>query len=174
MRTTSRTLWSAALLVATAACSSDATAPATSGAPSLARGEAVGGTPQFNKAGTDLTRVGDNLVVNFKETGLAAGSVQTIKLTATGTATFLCINGGDKNPSATNKRTVSPDVVAIGTFPSDRNGNVTGSLTLLAPGPGDFSCPGGQTLSGAMDVSFTNVVLTDQTSGATRSFAGTF
>jgi hypothetical protein len=175
MRTTSRTLWSAALLVATAACSSDTTAPATSGAPSLAKGDATAGNPQFNKAGTDLTRVGDNLVVNFKETGLAAGSVQTISLTATGTATFVCINGGGKNPSAANKRTVTEPLATTANFPvADKNGNLTGTLTLMPPGPGDFSCPSGQTLSGPTDVSFSNVVLTDETSGATRSFAGTF
>jgi hypothetical protein len=174
MRTSSRTLWSAALLLATAACSSDTTGPAAGGAPSLARGDAGGGNPQFNKAGTDLTRVGDNLVVDFKETGLPSGSVQTITLSATGTATFLCINGGGRNPSAANKRTVSDDLSTSGVFESDRSGNVTGSLTLMPPGPGDFSCPSGQTLSGPTDVSFTNVVLSDATSGAMRSFAGTF
>jgi hypothetical protein len=168
-----RTLLSAALLLATAACSTETTAP-KGGAPALARGDAGGGNPQFNKNATDVTRVGDNLVVNFKETGLPSGSIQTITLSATGTATFLCINGGGKNPSAANKRTVSDDLSTSGTFEADRSGNVTGSLTLMPPGPGDFSCPSGQTLSGPTDVSFTNVVLSDATSGAMRSFAGTF
>ena len=170
-----RTLLSAALLLAVAACSTETTAPTAGGAPGLARGDAGGGNPQFNKNATDVTRVGDNLVVNFKETGLAAGSVQTISLTATGTATFLCINGGNKNPSAANKRTVTEPLETTAEFPvADKNGNLTGSLTLMPPGPGDFSCPSGQTLSGPTDVSFTNVVLTDETSGAMRSFAGTF
>jgi hypothetical protein len=69
---------------------------------------------------------------------------------------------------------VSDDVSVSGEFKGDRNGTVSGTLTLMPPGPGDFSCPAGQTLSGPTDVSFSNVVLTDQTSGATRSFAGTF
>ena len=97
------TLLSAALLLAVAACSTETTAPTAGGAPGLARGDAGGGNPQFNKAATDVTRVGDNLVVDFKETGLPSGSVQTITLSATGTATFLCINGGGRNPSAANK-----------------------------------------------------------------------
>jgi hypothetical protein len=169
-----RTLLSATLLLATAACSTETTAPTAVSSPALARGDAGGGNPQFNKAATDVTRVGDNLVVDFKETGLPSGSVQTITLSATGTATFVCINGGGRNPSAANKRTVSDDLSTSGTFSADRSGNVTGSLTLMPPGPGDFSCPSGQTLSGPTDVSFTNVVLSDQTSGAMRSFAGTF
>jgi hypothetical protein len=170
-----RTLLSAALLLAAAACSTETTAPTAGGAPALARGDAAGGNPQFNKAGTDLTRDGNNLVVTFKETGLPSGSVQTITLSAKGTATFLCINGGSKNPSATNKRTVSGDISTTAEFPpADKNGNLIGTLTLMPPGPGDFSCPSGQTLSGPTDVSFTNVVLTDETSGAMRSFAGTF
>jgi hypothetical protein len=166
-----RTIWSAALLVAAAACSTETMAPAS--APSFARGDG-GGNPQFNKQATTLTRDGDNLVVFFKETGLPAGSVQTVQLSATGTATFACINGGGRNPSAANKRTVSPDLSTSGRFEADRSGNITGTLTLMPPTAGDFSCPSGQTLSGPTDVSFTNVVLDDLTSGATRSFAGTF
>jgi hypothetical protein len=70
---------------------------------------------------------------------------------------------------------VSGDISTTAEFPpADKNGNLIGTLTLMPPGPGDFSCPSGQTLSGPTDVSFTNVVLTDETSGAMRSFAGTF
>jgi hypothetical protein len=37
------------------------------------------------------------------------------------------------------------------------------------PGPGSFTCPPGQTLVGPTNVSYTNIVLTDLTSGATIS-----
>jgi hypothetical protein len=49
-----RTLLSAALLLAAAACSTETTAPTAGGAPALARGDAAGGNPQFNKAGRTL------------------------------------------------------------------------------------------------------------------------
>ena len=57
-----------------------------------------------------------------------------------------------------NKETVSGPVTGTGTFPV-RNGQTTGSLTAGPPGPGNFSCPSGQSLVLAF-VSYTNVLLT--------------
>jgi hypothetical protein len=110
-----------------------------------------------------------SLVVNFKEAGLESGSTSTITLSATGTADYECINGGGKNPVAANKETVSDDLDTSGEFPATKNGNVVGSLTLSPPGPGDFSCPNGQRLSGPTNVSYTNVWITDDDTGATLS-----
>jgi hypothetical protein len=134
---------------------------------SLMTSVALAGNPHFIKSATSATQVGNTLVVNFKEAGLASGSVETVQVSALGTATFQCINGGGKNPSAANKTTVSSQLSNSGTFSADRSGNIVGSLTLNAPGPGGFSCPPGQTLSGPLDVSFTNIVVSDLTSGAT-------
>ena len=91
---------------------------------------------------------GANLVVEFKEAGLGTNQQITYMATADGTATYVCVNGGNKNPSASNKTTVSGPVSATGTFSSGKNGQVTASLTLNPPGPGGFSCPNGQHLEG--------------------------
>ena len=154
-----------------AACSDSSRSPLAPGDVALA---AKNGNPHFIKNATDVTREGDNLTVTFKEAGLAAGSVETVQLSAIGTATYQCVNNGGNEPQAANKRTVSTEVTTSGTFTADQNGNIEGSLMLSPPGPGDFSCPPGQTLTGPFDVSYTSVTLTDLTSGATMSFPGTF
>jgi hypothetical protein len=82
--------------------------------------------------------------------------------------TYVCVNKGGKNPSAQNKATISGPVLATGTFDSGKNGNVTASLTVVPPGPGGFSCPGGQSLQIAQ-VSYTNVLLTDITNSVSTS-----
>ena len=125
------------------------------------------GNAHFIKSATSASVQDNNLVVNFKETGLSAGSIETVRLTATGSATYQCFNNGGKHPKAANKETVSSDLSNTQNFPVDKNGNLVGTITLLPPGPGDFSCPSGQTLVGPTNVSYTNIVLTDATSGAT-------
>src|SRR5438034_1072468 len=54
---------------------------------------------------------GNNLVVSFKEVGLG-NDVTCISVSARADATYACFNGGNKNPSAANKRTISEDRVA--------------------------------------------------------------
>jgi hypothetical protein len=107
--------------------------------------------------------------VNFKEAGLSNGSVETVTLSGTGTATYLCYNNGGNHPKATNKETVSSSESTSGQF-TVQNGNIVGTLSLAPPGPGDFSCPPGQTLVGPTDVSYSNVILTDTTSGQSVNF----
>jgi hypothetical protein len=130
---------------------------------------AATGNPHFIKSATSASVQDNNLVVNFKETGLASGSVETVQLNASGTATYQCFNNGGNHPKAGNKETVSKDLVASGQFTANRSGNIVGSLKLAPPGPGSFTCPAGQTLVGPTNVSYTNIVLTDLTSGATIS-----
>jgi hypothetical protein len=93
-----------------------------------------------------LTRQGQ-LVCDFKEAGL--GNTLSTALISCGsnsaTATYFCINKGGNHPEAANKETVTGAVSATGSFPV-RNGQTTGTLTVSPPGPGDFTCPGGQTL----------------------------
>src|SRR5438874_976706 len=100
------------------------------------------------------TQSGNDLVVTFREAGLGEGDV-TIQASADATAVYACINGGDKNPSAANKRTVNATVSNSSVF-TPKNGSVRGSLTINPPGPGDFTCPGGQTLT-LESVSYSNV-----------------
>jgi hypothetical protein len=128
-------------------------------------------SPHFVRADADLS--GANLVVSFKEAGLGTNQLITYEANADATATYVCVNRGGGNPSASNKTTVSGPVSATGTFSSGKNGQVTASLTLMPPGPGGFSCPPGQSREIAQVV-YTNVSITDTTNGITEPIEGTF
>ena len=112
------------------------------------------------------------LTVNFKEAGLGANQNIDYALTADATATYVCVNRGGGNPSASNKTTVAGPVISTGTFNSGKNGQITASLTVSPP-PSDITCPPGQSLQLA-SVSYTNVVLTDTTNDVSINIGGTF
>jgi len=128
-------------------------------------------SPHFVSANATVS--GTNLVVSFKEAGLGTNQLITYQATADATATYVCVNRGGANPSASNKTTVSGPVSATGTFSSGKNGQVTASLTLNPPSAGSFSCPAGQSLEIAQ-VTYTNVAITDTTNGITEPIPGTF
>jgi hypothetical protein len=109
-----------------------------------------------------------NAVVSWKEAGLGDNQRIDYVASADGTATYNCVNNGGQCPNAANKVTVSGPVTATGTFTSGKNGSITASLTLLPPGPGDFSCPNGQTLT-LSEVSFSNIKITDTTNNITQA-----
>jgi hypothetical protein len=136
---------------------------------------AASGNPHFIKNATSATLSGSSLTVSFKEAGLSSGAVETVTVTATALTTYECVNNGGKNPSASNKTTTETELSTSGTFTADRSGNITGSLTLNPPTAAalGFSCPPGQTVT-FVSVSYSNVTITDTTSGATTSFPGTF
>ncbi len=115
-----------------------------------------------------------NLVVSFKEAGLGTNEQITYTATADASATYVCVNKGGANPSASNKTDVSGPVSATGTFSSGKSGQVTASLTVgPPPPPADFSCPKGQ-LQETAQVTYTNVAITDTTNGVTEPIPGTF
>lgn len=116
----------------------------------------------FQSASASFVGNTGNLQVSFKEVGLGNGSV-TYNLTADGTANYACINNGGKNPKASNKQSVNGPVSATGTFKSDKNGSISGSLTLTPPpAPAGYSCSPGQSQT-LVSVTYTNVTLTDTT-----------
>jgi hypothetical protein len=133
------------------------------------------GSAHFIKNATGASISGSSLTCKFKETGLGSGSVETVTCSATVATTYECVNGGGKNPSAANKKTFVTTVTQSGEFTADKNGNIVGSLTLSPPSASDlgFSCPPGQTTT-FVSVSYSNVSVTDSTSGASRSIPGTF
>jgi hypothetical protein len=142
--------------------------------PALAKAPETGNA-HFIQSATSATRSGTDLVINFKESGLSAGSTETITASADAATTYSCVNNGTNIPSDKKKtRTTSP-VSATGNFPVDKNGNLTGTLTLSAPTAEDvgLTCPSGQTAT-LISVTYSNVKLVDVTSGATFDFAGTF
>ncbi len=114
-----------------------------------------------------------NLMVTFKEAGLGDNVGINYEASATGTATYACINGGNKHPKAANKETVSGPDSALGTFSSDKNGTVSASLSIRPLSQGSFSCPSGQTLVLAF-VSYTNATITDKTHSVSQGIPGTF
>ena len=122
---------------------------------------------KFHSANASVNNNG-SLTVSFDERGLGNGNIDYV-LTADVDATFACVNGGGKNPSAANKRTISSEVSTSGTFQS-KNGRVQASLTTSAPTAGDFECPPGQRLVLA-SVTYSNIVLTDTTNGTSTSVA---
>lgn len=136
---------------------------------------AANGNAHFIKNATTAALSGQNLVVNFKETGLASGATETITTSATATTTYECVNGGGKNPSASNKTTTQSPVSTSGTFTADQNGNLIGSQTLTPPSASSlgFSCPNGQTVT-FVSVTYSGVRVTDSTSNASISIPGTF
>jgi hypothetical protein len=138
----------------------------------IAAPAALAVSPHFVSASANVS--GTNLVVSFKEAGLGTNQLINYTASADASVTFVCVDNGGANPSASNKTTVSGPVSASGTFNSGKNGNVTASLTLSPPGvPSDFSCPKGQTLQTA-EVTYTNVSITDTTNGITEPIPGTF
>ena len=136
---------------------------------------ASAGSPHFIKNLSSASLSGRNLVCKFKEAGLQSGSVETITCSATEAITYECVNGGGKNPSASNKHTFSTTVSKTGQFTADKNGNVVGSLSLAPTSASSlgFSCPPGQTVT-FVSVTYSNVQVVDSTSGASIALPGTF
>jgi hypothetical protein len=130
---------------------------------------ALADSPHFIKASATINSSGQ-LVCSFKEAGLGTTlTTANVSCSADATAVYQCFNHGGKHPQAGNKETVGGPVSNGGGFPV-RNGSTTGSITVDPPGPGDFSCPGGQTLF-LESVSYTNIVLSGE--GATADVPGT-
>ena len=126
-------------------------------------------SPHFISASASINSSGQ-LVCTFKEAGLGNTlTVADISCSADATAVYQCFNNGGNHPKAGNKETVGGPVSGGGTFPV-RNGQTTGSITVSPPGPGDFSCPSGQTLF-LQSVSYTNIVLSGE--GAQADVPGT-
>ena len=113
----------------------------------LAVSAAFADSPHFISEGTaSINSSGLYVVMKFKEAGLGSTvSTEAITLSVpSATATYACINGGGKHPSAANKETVTSPVSNTQSF-SVRNGSTTGTISVGPPGPGSFSCPPGQT-----------------------------
>lgn len=115
---------------------------------------AFAGNPHFVTA--DASVSGNTLTVDFKEAGL--GNEEQVHVVLSADA--LCINNGGKHPRAVNKESVE----AAGDFPV-QNGKAEGTLSVTATFEPECVPP--------MTVSFTNITLVDETSGATANIPGT-
>jgi len=108
---------------------------------------ALADSPHFLFANNSVSTTTGALTTSFKDAGLGTGtaSIEITLSVTTATAVYQCFNNGGNHPKAGNKETVSTSLTTTGTFPV-RNGQTTASLTVGPPGPGNFSCPSGQTL----------------------------
>ena len=133
---------------------------------------ALAGNPHFIKNATSDSLSGANLVATFKEAGLPSGATETLTLSAHEAVTYECVNGGNHNPSASNKTTFQETNSVSGNFTADQNGNVVGSLTLTVPSAASlgFACPPGQTTT-FVSVSYSNVSLSDADTGISIALA---
>jgi hypothetical protein len=139
----------------------------------LGAGIASAQNAHFITSNASINPVTGTLTCSWKEAGLGDNDLISYTCSASATATYVCVNRGGGNPSASNKENVAGPVSASGTFPATKNGQVTASLTVSPPGPGSFSCPNGQSLELAQ-ASYTNVVITDTTNGIIEPVSGTF
>jgi hypothetical protein len=121
----------------------------------LAAAPASAANPHFVGTPT-ISRTGDTLTVGFKIAGL--GNNQQID--ATLTADAQCFNRGGQTPQAENKGAL----LASGTFTSDKNGNVVGSLSGSAQTDPVCNPP--------MELRYSNVTLTAD--GLIYVFPGTY
>jgi len=119
---------------------------------------------RFTKA--TATLVDTDVVVSWKEAGLAGNQNIAYVASAYVTATYVCMTNGGACISGSNQLTVSGLVTAAGTFVSGKNGSITASLILEPPVPGDFSCNGALMLS---EVSYSNIQITDQANNITKT-----
>lgn len=115
------------------------------------------GSPHFVDDTVSATRDGDSLTVAGKEAGL--GDEAQVHIVVTATAS--CVNPGGHKPQAANKVSVN----AEGDFPV-QNGKALFALTVTAVFQPSCSPP--------MSVEFSDVVVTDQTSGISTILPGTF
>jgi hypothetical protein len=130
-------------------------------------------SPNFKSATATGPDGSGNLTVNFRETGLGnTGNPVAYTASADANALYACQNNGGNFPTDPKKQSATGPVSKSGTFPSGKNGNVTGSLTLNPP-PSTLSCPGGQHPVLA-SISYTNVKICDTDHNVCASIPGTF
>ena len=129
------------------------------------------GTASASTSGAHFTATSDSvnsagaLVATFSEGGLGNENVH-YSLSANGSATYACINGGGRHPKAANKETASAEVSG-GTDVQARNGHASGSATA-GPPASTLVCPSGQTFVLAC-AAYTDVVVTDTTNDVAAS-----
>jgi hypothetical protein len=126
-------------------------------------GTAKADSPHFLFADNSVSSTTGALTTSFKDAGLGTGvtSIAVTLTVASATADYQCFNNGGNHPQAGNKETVSEALSTTADFPV-RHGQVTASLSVGPPGPGDFACPNGQKLF-LQDVTYSGVTVSDAT-----------
>src|SRR4029453_16693918 len=129
-------------------------------------------SPHFLRCSASGVNDDGSLNVCFKIAGLGDNQTLTVTASATATAVYGCLNGGQQCPNAANKVTVHANVSASGDFTSGKNGQISACLTVDPP-PTTLTCPNGQDLV-LVSVSYTNVQGSAPGAGSCQTSPGTF
>jgi hypothetical protein len=107
------------------------------------------------------------LVVDFHEAGLGANETVTISLTGNASATYQWFNNGNQKPQGKPFVAAPVEFLVSGDFNSGQNGQIDGTLTVLPPPPPEDFLTHHHAANwvAKLDVSYTNVVVTDTTNG---------
>jgi hypothetical protein len=128
--------------------------------------------PHFLRCRTSGLNSDGTLDVCFKIAGLGKNQTLTVTASADADATYGCLNNGQQCPNAANKVNVQSNVSASGQFTSNKNGQITGCLTINPPDT-TLTCPPGQDLV-FVSVSYTNVSVLAPGAGDCNTSPGTF
>jgi hypothetical protein len=127
-------------------------------------GVALAQSPHFLDSKTSVTLESDgDLTVKWKEAGLGQSAIDYL-FSADASITCACVTHSGQCPAAGNKATFSTAASTGGSF-IPKNGSVSASLTITAPGcPASASptCGGGQHFV-LSSLSYTNISLEDTT-----------
>ena len=113
----------------------------------------------------DITFTDRAVKACFKEAGLGNNRTIDYRLTVTADAVYNCVNRGGNCPQSENK-TVSTNIVGLGSFSSGKNGHVTACIEVQYVDDPEsvLVCPPGQE-STLTSVEYHDVVLEDLTNG---------
>jgi hypothetical protein len=125
--------------------------------------------PRFSY--TRVASTGLGVQVSWKESGLQPTQVVHNVIMAEARATYVCLEAGQTR--AADRQNVDELVSAEGDFASTGRGLGSGSLILMPPGPGMFSCPPGQRLQLACAM-YTRLTCKDDTYAISSDLRRTF
>jgi hypothetical protein len=112
------------------------------------------------------------LTVNFHEAGLGVNDTVDAVLTGNANATYQWFNNGSQKPQG-KPFNVNGTFSIGGTFTSDQNGQIDGTLSVDPPSVAEFLATNhAANWTPMLTVSYTNVVVTDTTNGVSTSDAG--
>ncbi|MGH9853289.1 MAG: hypothetical protein ACREBD_25905, partial [Blastocatellia bacterium] len=119
---------------------------------------------RFSKA--TATLVDTDVVVSWKEAGLAGNQNISYAASAWAKAIYVCVRYDGTCAGGCDFWNVEAPVTAVGTFASGKNGSITASLILEPPVTEECLCNGTLTLS---EVSYSNIQITDTTNNITKT-----
>jgi hypothetical protein len=115
------------------------------------------------------------LVISYKEAGLAGGETINYIAKADYSAKWGCVSKGEDRPQTDRKHVVEGPVSGTTTDEAEKNGQISGSISLSAPEPAaeKLQCTENQEAV-LFSVTFSKVLLEDYTNLITATVGGTY